>query len=363
MMATKYEYYDSGGDSDHACHSTNYVLAQTFTPSTTHFIYSVKIYAKKAAGSPGNVTVSIQGVDGSNHPDGNDLCSKVLSADGWSGSNEWHEFIMTTNPELSNGVMYAVVVEGTDGDSSNYIRWHYDNADASYAGGSMEESHDGGSSWITQTGDDAYFEEWGLVKETYTKTYTADALIQIKDLTQALTADTLLQKAFTSTLDADAQIRATLTKTLAADCILWTGSPEIEIAADVLLQKLGFTKTLTADTMIQKPGFTKTLTADAMLKKLGALSTFTADAMIQALGKTKTFTADTVLLNRILKTLTADCIISKAGVIKAFTASVIFYGMPEPCTLDLDFEQGGDIGIDFEQGGEIDLIFLGGASE
>lgn len=162
-MATKYQYYDVGGDTDWGIYAARYV-AQLFTPSTAHKITSVKLYIKRL-GSPGTVTVEIQGVDGSGHPDGTDICSGTIDGNGLATEYAWVEITLGAGALLAIGTQYALHVDARDGDPANYIYWQEDNAGATYPGGNWEYSTTSGVSWTTLADADAMFEEWGLPLE------------------------------------------------------------------------------------------------------------------------------------------------------------------------------------------------------
>ena len=65
-MATRYEYYTTGYNTFFGSEA-QYWLGQTFTPSISHRITSVKVFVFRK-GSPGTVTVSIRSTDGNGHP-------------------------------------------------------------------------------------------------------------------------------------------------------------------------------------------------------------------------------------------------------------------------------------------------------
>jgi len=162
-LATKYQYYDVGGSADWRVDSSRYV-AQLFTPSTAHKITSVKLYIKRL-GLPGTVTVEIQGVDGSGHPDGSVKCSGTIDGNGIATVREWVEITLGDGAVLEIGTQYAIVVDARDGDAANAIFWQEDNAGATYPGGNWEYSTTSGVSWTTSADADAMFEEWGLPLE------------------------------------------------------------------------------------------------------------------------------------------------------------------------------------------------------
>ena len=72
-MATRYEYYISSDAGEFWAWGTN-LVAQSFTPTTTHVITSV-ILKLKISGLPGTVYIAIRATDGSGYPTGADLAT------------------------------------------------------------------------------------------------------------------------------------------------------------------------------------------------------------------------------------------------------------------------------------------------
>ena len=178
LSATLYEHLNTGEDSYTSMRGSRQ-KAQTFTPSTPHKITSVKLYLHRA-GTPGTLTVSIQGVDGSGHPDGGDLCSGTTNANTLPAGYpyEWREITLGAGANLSAGTKYAIVVRALDGDTSNTVEWWYAYLDPTYDDGNCEDSSDGGSTWIADTTSDFMFEEWG---EGYPSPPAAPTDVQASD--------------------------------------------------------------------------------------------------------------------------------------------------------------------------------------
>ena len=162
-MATKYEYYDVGGDTDWSIYTARYV-AQKFTPLITHKITSVVLYVARTL-LPGTVTIEIQGVDGSGHPDGVAICSGTYDGNDLPTALAWVEFPLVAGPLLEAGTQYCIHVDARDGDGFNKIQWREDAAGATYPRGNWEYSTTAGVTWTSLAGADAMFEEWGLPEE------------------------------------------------------------------------------------------------------------------------------------------------------------------------------------------------------
>jgi hypothetical protein len=152
-----FEYYNAGGDSWRQIHGFNW-SAQTFTPSTSHTITSVKILASKG-GNPGTVTVGIRATSGGN-PTSGDLCSGTINGNTFNGS--WEEISLSGSCGLSAGTKYAIVVRAPGGDIWNWISWKNETTSATYSGGNYTISTNGGSGWSEDISRDFMFEEWGI---------------------------------------------------------------------------------------------------------------------------------------------------------------------------------------------------------
>lgn len=160
-MSIKYEYYDTGDTSWTWIWSDNW-QGQTFTPQASHKITSVKLLLYRS-GLPGYLTISIQGVDGNDHPDGIEKCSGTTDGDTLTEDTdgEWREITLGAGCNLDADTKYAIVAKALDGSSGNDVRIRYDGTDATYTRGAYEYSTDGGESWDTVTLWDFMFEEWG----------------------------------------------------------------------------------------------------------------------------------------------------------------------------------------------------------
>lgn len=162
-MATLYEHYNTGDNTLDYIFDT-FWIAQTFTPSVTHKITSVRLKLGRY-GSPGMVTVSIRATDESGHATGGDLCcgttdGNTLTTD---AACDWQEVALGAGCEPSADTKYAIVVRAASGNLMNYIMWRRDSPDPTYVGGCYEESNSSGDegTWSSNTARDMMFEEWG----------------------------------------------------------------------------------------------------------------------------------------------------------------------------------------------------------
>lgn len=163
-MATLYESYITGEDGRYAFYLTIGWNAQTFTPSTDHIITSVKLRLSRDATAIGTITISIQAVDGSSHPDNTNLCSGTyaVSSITTDAAGAWYEITFSPGALLLANTMYAIVAKNSNDDNIHPTYWHYDNNDATYAGGELLTSSDSGITWAVPGGtDDFMFEDWG----------------------------------------------------------------------------------------------------------------------------------------------------------------------------------------------------------
>jgi len=163
-MATLYENSTWEWDGQIRNIYDSYWFCQTFTPSEEHDIASV-ILSLGRSGSPGTITVSIKATS-AGKPTGDDLCSgttngNTLPINGWpTPAPEEREITFNTNPTLSAGVKYAIVVRATSGDGSNKLIWAasttsvYDDGDQCY-------SNNSGSSWTLYDTRELWFKEYG----------------------------------------------------------------------------------------------------------------------------------------------------------------------------------------------------------
>lgn len=178
-MANLYEHYNTGDNVSVSFYGDTW-MAQTFTPSTSHTITSVKLLLLRY-NSPGTITVSIRATTVDGHPTaGPDLCSGTTDGNtlpAWvSGEEEvgeWREISLGDGYELEAGTKYAIVVRLV-GDISNNLRWRLDNTSPTYTDGNYEKSLSAGMSWSAITTNDFMFEEWGEPAIITAPTVTTD---------------------------------------------------------------------------------------------------------------------------------------------------------------------------------------------
>lgn len=168
MGQTKYEYHDTG-DTSSSPIGGNAWYAQSFTPSTGHDVFRVKILASGTTGQ--TLNVEIRSTDGNGHPD-TVLCSGTYNTDNLDPSTPaWHTIDMDTDYTLVASTKYAIVCHQTSGTTN----WRWEQV-GSYAGGNGITSTDAGASWTNATVD-LMFEEWGRGPHTLTVNTTGTGTV------------------------------------------------------------------------------------------------------------------------------------------------------------------------------------------
>jgi len=159
-MAQKYEYYDTGGDGVAGCFADRR-YAQTFTPSTSHVITSVKLLVYRV-GNPGTVTISIRETDEDGHPTGDDLCAGTIYGNALTEdpAGEWKEITLGDGYNLTPSTKYAIVMKSQSTSSGHRTCWIRDESDPTYPGGCHEYASDI-TNWVSHPDRDLLFEEWG----------------------------------------------------------------------------------------------------------------------------------------------------------------------------------------------------------
>jgi hypothetical protein len=129
-------------------------FSQTFTTVGAFSISKASFSMSRTSGNS-DVTVGIYSVDGSSHPTGSALVSKIVNPNGIASfpTETYVDFEFTTPYELSAATMYAVVVSGVAG---GFYIFHSNSGDT-FANGDLYQSDDSGSSWSIQATKDAKF--------------------------------------------------------------------------------------------------------------------------------------------------------------------------------------------------------------
>ncbi len=128
-------------------------LAQSFVLSNTLPLSKIQLYLRKV-GNPANATVYIRN-NNSGNPGSTTYATGTLNASGVTGSYGWIDITFSSNPQLTAGITYWIVVDNSTQNSSNYYTVGANNT---YASGQAKVGQLGGT-WnaTSPAGLDAYF--------------------------------------------------------------------------------------------------------------------------------------------------------------------------------------------------------------
>lgn len=159
-MSTKFESFTPTTDDFWQSYGTRFQF-QTFTPSSSHNITSVKLKLHRIGSPTGNFIVEIYATSGGN-PTGSALANGTKDSSTISTSATVYEITLGAGYNLSASTQYAIVTSQAGASGSDSIGWE-DASSGGYTGGLAGETLDGGSSWSTHNSGNAdfYFEEWG----------------------------------------------------------------------------------------------------------------------------------------------------------------------------------------------------------
>lgn len=136
-------------------------ISQGFKPNTSSTVTKVKLWLKKVGTPAGTdtITLVIQ-TNSSGVPSGtavtNGTSVAVDISDTLTTSYAWVTFTFTTNPSLTAGTQYHLVLQGAFTIGVNYVQWGTDNFDVIYPDGTMAVYD--GTTWTAETLYDACFE-------------------------------------------------------------------------------------------------------------------------------------------------------------------------------------------------------------
>ena len=158
-MATKYENFTAGDDAQYAFRSAIYA-AQTFTPSTSHTVTSVKLeLAYFVASFPDEITISIRAT-AAGKTTGSDLCSGTMDGGDLTVTPTWYEIMLGGGYHLDASSQYAIVAKCPDAGAAGVPVWRKKSG-GGYTDGTAVYSADSGVTWDAPHADDHMFEEWG----------------------------------------------------------------------------------------------------------------------------------------------------------------------------------------------------------
>ncbi len=155
--------------------ATRTQISQGFKANTTGTCTKIRLWLKKVGTPAGTdtITAEIQ-TDSSGVPSGTAVTNGTATAVDISDTTtlvttgySWVTFTFATNPSLTAGTQYHLVLQGAFTVSdTNYILWGVDNFDVVYLDGSSMSVYDA-TTWTTEPNYDACFEVYmtGGVKE------------------------------------------------------------------------------------------------------------------------------------------------------------------------------------------------------
>ena len=157
LASTKYEFFNPTTDDGDWVYGVN-MEGQTFTPSETHTVTSVKFTSYRLL-SPGTVTLYIKACT-SHLPAGSVLSSGTANGNLW-GTGEAYNEVAITEITLQSGIEYAWYIAVAAPDiGTGAIRFRHIDA-GGYSGGIAIYSYNSGGDWAALGTADAGFEIYG----------------------------------------------------------------------------------------------------------------------------------------------------------------------------------------------------------
>lgn len=154
-------WYESGYDADKVVGDTGgteTAQSQSFKVDQNIKCKGIEAYLKAAAGTPGDITVRIE-TDSSGKPSGTlvDAAATATITAFAETDYAWKSVDFTDTFQLNSGTVYHLVLKTAAAANDNNYNWAADASSPSYTDGNMCASTDGGSTWSSVTGADAYF--------------------------------------------------------------------------------------------------------------------------------------------------------------------------------------------------------------
>jgi uncharacterized protein YigE (DUF2233 family) len=201
----RYEYYNTGDNTENTLVEDDYLIAQTFIPTISHTITSVKLKLQGSGGEGSTFVICIRATGEDGKPTGEDLCATIVHHDELAVDPDfdWYEAEFDSSYPLLEDVSYALVIRGNIG---GLVKWRF-NTEGSYEGGCGYASPNGGLNWEQNEEYDYMFEEWGegLAPRFQTQRivtelagYIGQGLRQVVKLTEYIGQTQRLLKALTT---------------------------------------------------------------------------------------------------------------------------------------------------------------------
>ena len=159
------EWFESGTDSDKVVGDTagtETAQAQSFQADAALQMKAVQVYLKKAAGTPGDITVTIE-TNSTDKPSGTKV-SDGATATITAFTTATYGWITVEFPAafaLAATTTYWIVLKTAAAANDQNYTWAADASSPGYTAGTMAVSTNGGSTWSAVTAADAYFRVLG----------------------------------------------------------------------------------------------------------------------------------------------------------------------------------------------------------
>lgn len=160
------EWFESGTDADKIVGDTGgteTAQSQGFQVDAAMKIKAVQLYLKKNAGTPGDITVTIE-TDSTATPSGTKAETTNAVATIPAFTTATYSWITVEFPAafaLAASTTYHIVLKTAAAANDNNYAWAADASSPGYAAGAMSASTDGGSTWSAVATTDAYFRVLG----------------------------------------------------------------------------------------------------------------------------------------------------------------------------------------------------------
>jgi hypothetical protein len=162
-------WYETGTDANKVVGDTGgteTAQSQGFQLPAAITVSGAQMYLKKAAGTPGNITVRIE-TDSTNKPSGtlaNANATGTITAFTTS-SYSWVEVTFTGTFSLSASTTYHLVLKTSAAANDTNYNWAADASSPSFSSGANSHSEDGGTTWTADSTTDMYFRILGQATE------------------------------------------------------------------------------------------------------------------------------------------------------------------------------------------------------
>ena len=194
--------------------------AQTFTPSVTGPLPKIVIYIYRdnVTFSPTTIEFDIQGVDGSNHPNGSNIASQTITISTLATTDAGSKYTLTFSspPTLTASTPYALVMKTSGLDGTHRIYFSCQDGPNNYSGGSYWRSTNSGTTWNTNSLDsnaDWLFASYATEVTTTSQTINSNATVRITS-TQTIDSDAFCGHRTLKTIDSDSQVAIVTSHTI-----------------------------------------------------------------------------------------------------------------------------------------------------